>query len=657
MKKSLKTFSGYKTDEEGYIEIEFVHSDLVLEEQVDEISTDSEKTKLAKEETERRMAKHKDVTDKGLLTGEYILSMSFSDIARLAMYPPAADTIRTIAGFRGMPLKEEYNLLPHQDEAVAWMRRREALVPSSVHGLKGGLIRLTQGLGKTLTALALILTSPKGEFPSLVVCSKTVMNEWKEKGVAKFFGNAIRVLYFHKDFIGKKNFDAMKRSDLSKYDVVITTYDVCTPANSSKKPYVQETFEMGDDHTLMKGKIVAIHSRTKTQANNPEKKGQELLFYTPWERIICDESHRFASPDTATYRCIMALYGEKKWCLTGTPIRNYETDIWAQLRFCGYTTISQTVQWKKACGWAFQGHRLSDAIFSMNYSSAQVTLPPKTEYFNPVFLDGNHKIFYEWMLGETINTYDEMMAGGCSFASVLAMFTRLRQCAIAPYLTTRESKRQKGTSKEKVAEKEAVEKIKKRFANSDMYKWLTDKKTDSGIMSVKIREIVSILKRIPKNEKVLVFSMFTSCTDLLADAIEEHFPEFSFVQVDGDVVGQDRSNAIDKFRTKKSIRGLFMTYKVGSEGLNLVEATHCICIEPWWTNAVHDQAKARCWRMGQTKPVYIHNIFVQNTIEEKVHEICKGKDEMAASFLEGTDKPIGKVGLDKFTLGKILGIR
>ncbi len=32
----------------------------------------------------------------------------------------------------------------------------------------------------------------------------------------------------------------------------------------------------------------------------------------------------------------MAVYGKYKWCLTGTPIRNYETDIWAQLRFCGY---------------------------------------------------------------------------------------------------------------------------------------------------------------------------------------------------------------------------------------------------------------------------------------------------------------------------------
>ena len=38
-------------------------------------------------------------------------------------------------------------------------------------------------------------------------------------------------------------------------------------------------------------------------------------------------------------------------------------------------------------------------------------------------------------------------------------------------------------------------------------------------------------------------------------------------------------------------------------------------------------------------------------------EICKGKQEMADSYLEGTAKPLGKhEGLDKYTLGRILGV-
>ncbi len=42
--------------------------------------------------------------------------------------------------------------------------------------------------------------------------------------------------------------------------------------------------------------------------------------------------------------------------------------------------------------------------------------------------------------------YKKMMNDLCSFTYVLAMFTRLRQCAIAPYLITPDAKR---NSKEK----------------------------------------------------------------------------------------------------------------------------------------------------------------------------------------------------------------
>ncbi len=32
---------------------------------------------------------------------------------------------------------------------------------------------------------------------------------------------------------------------------------------------------------------------------------------------------------------------------TGTPIRNYETDIWAQLRFCGYKGVERSHDWNR----------------------------------------------------------------------------------------------------------------------------------------------------------------------------------------------------------------------------------------------------------------------------------------------------------------------
>jgi SNF2 family DNA or RNA helicase len=64
--------------------------------------------------------------------------------------------------------------------------------------------------------------------------------------------------------------------------------------------------------------------------------------------------------------------------------------------------------------------------------------------------------------------------------------------------------------------------------------------------------------------------------------------------------------------------------------------------------------KRRAWRPGQTKEVTIHNIYINNTIEERIVEICEEKKEMASSFLNGVEKK--NTRLDKATLGKIIGM-
>ncbi len=58
--------------------------------------------------------------------------------------------------------------------------------------------------------------------------------------------------------------------------------------------------------------------------------------------------------------------------------------------------------------------------------------------------------------------------------------------------------------------------------------------------------------------------MFTSCLDLLSEAIKEDYPNFKFVQVDGDT--KNRSELFDQFKNDINTQGLFLTYKVGSEG-------------------------------------------------------------------------------------------
>jgi SNF2 family DNA or RNA helicase len=221
---------------------------------------------------------------------------------------------------------------------------------------------------------------------------------------------------------------------------------------------------------------------------------------------------------------------------------------------------------------------------------------------------------------------------------------------------TAESKREKLKGREAASDKKAVELLKKMVTN-DLGVWCHNKTSEAGINSPKILAIIDVLKRIPKDESVLIFSSFTACLDLLGDAIDTHIPGFVYLQLDGDVIGLERAELLASFKNNPKIRALLITYKVGSEGLNLIKANHCICIEPWWTPVTPEQAKARCHRTGQTKTVYIHDLLVVDSIEEKMLEICKEKKELEAAYLEGTTRTVKGGGLTKETLGRILGVR
>lgn len=663
----------YKLDKDGYVVVKFFDhfNNLIIEESSSENENDSLTwDKISNVDPDlAKMVASKELTENN------ILNFEMTDLVRGSYYNEyLKNCVREYLKYRPLPIKThiytskgkkvECKLFPHQIKALTFMRERESTTTKSNYGLRGGIIKMEMGLGKSLTAITHSLISERppckeknGEngFPTLIIASKTVMLEWKSQGFEKFFGDSVKVLYLHSDFMGK-SIENVTRKQVVKYDFVISTYEVCVSV-CRKYKYHEEGLEMGEEHSLMKDKIVSVHCRTRQQADKPLAIGPSILYTTPWEICYLDESQRISNPDTKTYRHIMGLYARRKWCLTGTPIRNYCTDIWSQFRFCGYTGVERKLEWKKNGYSMMKSHNLTKSILSMDYEGANIKIPLKHEYDIIISLEKKERECYNYVQGIAIGVYDKMMKGLIDFASVLALFTRLRQCSIAPYLLTKESKREKGTLAERKKDKEATDILKDIYKGS-MGAWVHDKMGTSGINSTKMKKTVSTIYNIPKKDKVLVFSMFTSVLDLLADSIKKYIPSFEVLQIDGDTKGREREELINKFRCEKNIRGLLMTYKVGAEGLNLTEANHVICIEPWWTNAVHNQAKARCYRNGQTQEVKVHNIYIENSIEERVVEICKEKDKMANSILEGTGQKITQgTGLDKYTLGRILGIR
>ncbi len=90
--------------------------------------------------------------------------------------------------------------------------------------------------------------------------------------------------------------------------------------------------------------------------------------------------------------------------------------------------------------------------------------------------------------------------------------------------------------------------------------------------------------------------------------------------------------------------------KAGGTGLTLTRANHVIQYDLWWNPAVLDQADARAHRIGQTKPVHIHRLISQGTIEDKISDILTDKTALAENLLDNLQGNAGTLtDDDRFT--------
>jgi len=76
-----------------------------------------------------------------------------------------------------------------------------------------------------------------------------------------------------------------------------------------------------------------------------------------------------------------------------------------------------------------------------------------------------------------------------------------------------------------------------------------------------------------------------------------------------------------------------LSLRAGGTGLNLTRADHVVHLDRWWNPAVEEQATDRAYRIGQTRPVQVHRMITQGTIEERIAELLARKRALADSVL------------------------
>ena len=177
-----------------------------------------------------------------------------------------------------------FSYLPHQELALSWMQRREAVDAEYV---RGGILADEMGLGKTWMTIGLMLNSAVPE--TLLLVPPALQPQWS--AALKKSGIGHRILGPpSKPFAGSWTDVA----GLSSFRITLATYD---------RAFRKITF---------------------------------LTDGVTYGRMVCDEGHVLRNgPGVKRFRELMSIGVERKWILSGTPVQNRANDFHNLLTFLG----------------------------------------------------------------------------------------------------------------------------------------------------------------------------------------------------------------------------------------------------------------------------------------------------------------------------------
>ncbi|KAG7091955.1 hypothetical protein E1B28_008344 [Marasmius oreades] len=181
---------------------------------------------------------------------------------------------------------------------------------------------------------------------------------------------------------------------------------------------------------------------------------------------------------------------------------------------------------------------------------------------------------------------------------------------------------------------------------------LTPKFLPSTKMKWMIEEIGRLAKEKPE-EKILIISQWTGCLSLVSDYLLEY--GVRHVKYQGDMNRVKREQAVRVFMSKENAPIMLMSMKCGGVGLNLTRGNNVISLDLGWSQAVENQAFDRVHRLGQTKPVNVQRLVIENTVEDRILALQERKQNLADGSLgEGNAKKIGKLSVKE--LANLFGL-
>jgi len=452
------------------------------------------------------------------------------------------------------PLSKEIKatLRPYQLSGFHWMQALDELG-------WGGCLADDMGLGKTLQTIS-FLQFVKEKYPGstqLVVCPTSLIFNW-ESEMQKFCPSLKAYTYYglQREFTS---------SHFNEYDIVLTTYG--------------------------------------TIRNDLEHLSDFL-----WQYIILDESQSIKNPDAQVTRAVNKLNAVNRIILSGTPVQNNTSDLFAQFNFVNPGLLGTREYFNREFAHAIdklgskeKTQHLKKLIhpFTLRRTKEQVAkdLPDKTVTVLWCTMEAEQRKIYnqyrDSYKNKLLKQIDEEGLGK-SGIYVLEGLLRLRQLCDHPSL-------------------------------------LKDPAIETN-SAVKITELVREVQENTGINKLLVFSQFTEMLHVIRDEFDA--AGITYCYLDGKTSGDKRRQQVERFQEDNSIKAFLISLKAGGVGLNLTVADYVYLVDPWWNPAAEQQAIDRAHRIGQTRKVFAYKMICKDTVEEKILQLQERKKMLADELIQ-----------------------
>jgi len=330
------------------------------------------------------------------------------------------------------------------------------------------------------------------------------------------------------------------------------------------------------------------------------RRDRESLTARHWQAVILDEAQAIKNPSSQVAQAAYQLRADQRITLTGTPVENRLEELWSQLHFLNPGLLGGRRDFEERyAGPIGDGDeaalehlrmRLRPFVLRRKKSEVAPELPPRTEMVLHCVLSEEERAVYDAVLAATRNDVVQQLQGGGNVLAALEALLRLRQACCHPQLLPGQS---------------------------------LDVSAKLALLSDRLETAVA------EGHKALVFSQWTSLLDLVEPRLRE--AGLGFTRLDGST--RDRGAVVREFSASDGPPIFLISLRAGGTGLNLTAADHVFLLDPWWNPAVEAQAADRAHRIGQERPVFIHRMVAENTVEERILALQDKKRELADAAL------------------------